>query len=180
MGNDDDDVERGKMLEQQPLQEGQGESQLSESLQSQSSCANFISTLMTFFHTMMTFFHSVVRSFFQMVLDFRKHDFRKIRLFSLQCECRFFSLQCECTVGTLINVVLFGLALWMVADEVLDGLQTKKYYSASTWNSAWEKDMRPICDEEVLKKCWYQIRVNHSAIIDTDCEKIIKTTDLIS
>ena len=46
-------------------------------------------------------------------------------------------------------------AIWMTVDIPLDGLQSHMYRTASAfWDSDWELDERPFCNETVLKACW--------------------------
>ena len=46
-------------------------------------------------------------------------------------------------------------AIWMSIDIPLDGVQSNMYRTASAfWDSDWELDERPFCNETVLKACW--------------------------
>ena len=57
----------------------------------------------------------------------------------------------------LTACALFALfqAIWMVIDIPLDGLQSNMYRTASAfWDSGWELDKRPFCNETILKACW--------------------------
>ena len=81
---------------------------------------------------------------------------------------------------------MLGLALWMIGDQVFDGLQSYTYFIYSLfWNMEWHDDKLPACDEAQLKECWNDIHdtmADHEdgAVINTDCGKWNTTTETIT
>ena len=95
---------------------------------------------------------------------------------------------------------MLALALWMIGDQVFDGLQSYTYFIYSKfWNSNWhQQDEANLtvangtnstqwehCVEERLAECWDYIHItmaNHTEgdIFNTSCGSWNKTTQTIT
>ena len=80
--------------------------------------------------------------------------------------------------------IVLGLALWMIGDQVFDGLQSHTYKIYSLfWNDEWHADELRPCNETQLKECWDKIQNTADVagnIIETDCGEWDKTTKTIT
>ena len=81
---------------------------------------------------------------------------------------------------------MLGLALWMIGDQVFDGLQSHTYKIYSVyWNEKWN-DTIPVlkpCNETQLKECWDKIHNTTAAdgsVIETECGPWDTTTETIT
>ena len=91
-----------------------------------------------------------------------------------------------------IKLIVLGLALWMIGDQVFDGLQSHTYKMFSVfWNKEWHDDELPECDETQLKECWDYIHnttdvdgdvgeTEHGNVIVTKCGEWDITTQTIT
>ena len=74
------------------------------------------------------------------------------------------------------------LAIWMIADQVFDGLQSHTYKMFSVyWNEEWG-ELKP-CNETQLKECWDHIHNTTEAdgsVIETECGPWDTTTKTIT
>ena len=97
----------------------------------------------------------------------------------------------------LVNIVMLLLALWMIGDQVFDGLQSYTYFIYSQfWNKKWhhqDKANSTIsrgtnvthCDEASLAECWDYIHTTmayhtESVILEAPCGKWNTATQTIT